>query len=201
MLVELLMSLSISSFPIFPAVPQNAAPEFSPPSLSSASYGHFPYPEAMESELTKVPGTSEKLRPSAAIAFLQMQSAARREGITLRLISGFRSRQTQQHLFYGIARQRGISLAERAKYSAPPGYSEHHTGYALDLNSLNPSFKHTKAFAWLQKNAPLYGFEMSFPAGNSQGVNEEPWHWRYVGEPTARQIFDPARIQNLESRH
>ena len=72
---------------------------------------------------------------------------------------------------------------------APPGYSEHHTGLALDIGDLDHpetdvevSFEETPAFEWLKNNADRFGFELSFPVGNPQGVSYEPWHWRFVGE-------------------
>ena len=83
---------------------------------------------------------------------------------------------------------------------APPGHSEHHTGYALDIGEagngatdLSEQFEKTAAFAWLQKNAPYYSFELSFPKDNQQGVSYEPWHWRYVGDQASLELFHRAR--------
>ncbi len=84
--------------------------------------------------------------------------------------------------------------------SAPPGYSEHHTGYAIDIGDeyypdadLKTSFENTSAFEWLQENAAYYSFELSFPKGNSQGVSYEPWHWRFVGDRDSLETFYRAR--------
>jgi D-alanyl-D-alanine carboxypeptidase len=84
--------------------------------------------------------------------------------------------------------------------SAPPGFSEHSTGYAVDLGDasapgtdLSPSFQSTRAFAWLQANANRYHFTLSFPEGNRQGVNYEPWHWRFEGSAEALKTFEAAQ--------
>jgi len=104
-------------------------------------------------------------------------------------ISGFRSIQQQHYLFHEVAKQRGQKLEQRAKVSAPPGYSQHHTGLAVDINSLNQSFANTKTFAWLHKNAGEYGFKLSFPRNNPQGIAFEPWHWAWYGNSKAQQTL------------
>ena len=77
----------------------------------------------------------------------------------------------------------------RAISVAPPGHSEHATGYALDV-AIRPAngcgdtegcMAAKPLYRWLVANAPRFGFEQSFPAGNKQGVKWEPWHWRWVG--------------------
>lgn len=73
---------------------------------------------------------------------------ARSQGIRLNPLSGFRSTTEQHYLFHEVARQRGQTLAQRAKVSAPPGYSEHHTGYTVDLNSVEQSSVHTCEYKW-----------------------------------------------------
>jgi D-alanyl-D-alanine carboxypeptidase len=84
--------------------------------------------------------------------------------------------------------------------SAPPGYSEHSTGYAVDLGDasrpdlhLNPAFDTTAAYRWLAANAHRYHFQLSFPRDNAQGVSYEPWHWRYEGSTTALRLFEQAQ--------
>lgn len=165
-----------------------------------AFYNHLPYEEAPPDSLVAFcEGSSNLLRAEVAQVVAVMQEDARAEGITLRAISCFRSVKTQDYLFYGIAKKRGQTPEERAKVSAPPGHSEHHTGYAIDFGDkdrrtdLGESFEGSKAGAWLLAHAPSYGFELSFPKGNTQGVSYEPWHWRYVGTPEARQTFRWAR--------
>jgi zinc D-Ala-D-Ala carboxypeptidase len=149
------------------------------------SYNHYPYQEVPATLLQPV-GNGQKLHEDAAREFAEMRLAAKKDGITLTPISGFRSVKQQEHLFYGVAKQRNQSLAQRAKVSAPPGYSQHHTGFAIDINSLNESFENTKAFGWLQINAERFGFELSFPRNNSQGIFYEPWHWAWHGSEEAK---------------
>lgn len=173
-------------------------------------YGHFPYRQADPKSLLVVGdygGRIEKLSPEASAAWKSMVSAARRQGVYIVPISAFRSLETQTWLFRDRARRRG-SEAAAARSVAPPGYSEHHTGYAIDVGDgrvpgadISPSFANTAAFRWMQKNAQTYGFEISFPPNNKQNVMYEPWHWRYIGTDSAKQIFaiargeDPATLQ------
>ena len=163
--------------------------------------GHLPYDVAPESELAPVTADgSLKLRPVAANKFKQMQAAAKADGINLTAISGFRDTETQDHLFFGVKEQRVQDAAKRAEVSAPPGYSEHHTGYAIDIGdgnapetNLETSFGDTAAFRWLEQNALKYSFELSFPADNKQGVSYEPWHWRFVGDRDSLETFYKVR--------
>lgn len=163
-------------------------------------YGHLPYEEAPKDSLVAFcEGSSNRIRKDLMPVLKQMIAAAKADGVTLRTISCFRSVSQQDYLFYGIAKKRGQTPEERAKVSAPPGHSEHHTGYAIDFGDANrgsdlkESFATSPAGKWLQANATTYGFELSFPKGNSQGVSYEPWHWRYVGTPATREIFFWAR--------
>lgn len=173
----------------------------SKPDIIVGNSGHFAYQEAPAEQLQAiVPNGSIRLRKSAAQKFQTMVAAARAQGVILVPISGFRPIAEQQHLFFDVKAQRGQVAAERALVSAPPGYSEHHTGYALDIGdgrvpatNLNPAFEQTAAFRWLQANAAYYSFELSFPKNNSQGVSYEPWHWRFVGDRESLETFYKAR--------
>ncbi|MEC4985955.1 MAG: M15 family metallopeptidase [Oscillatoria sp. PMC 1068.18] len=165
--------------------------------------GHLEYQEAPQTELVPVAVNSRiLLREAATTKFNQMVAAARAEGINLLPISGYRSVEEQKYLFFEIKAQRGQNTLERADVSAPPGYSEHHTGYAVDLGDANvpatnltEAFEKTTAFQWLDKNAARYSFELSFPRDNVQGINYEPWHWRFVGDRHSLETFYKA--QNL----
>lgn len=126
-------------------------------------------------------GQRVRLAPRAAAAWYRMRDAAARDGITLLPLSGFRSvrRQTQN-----IRRKltAGQSLADILRFVAAPGYSEHHTGRALDIGSpddvsVEEKFGNTAAFRWLRRRAGEFGFTMTFPRGNRQGFGYEPWHW------------------------
>ncbi len=118
-------------------------------------------------------------------AWQRMRRAAARAGVVLEAISGFRSHAYQ----LGIFRRklaRGQTLAQILTVNVAPGFSEHHSGRALDIGTpgeppAEESFESTPAFAWLRDNAARFGFRMSFPRGNPHGVVYEPWHWYYVG--------------------
>jgi D-alanyl-D-alanine carboxypeptidase len=165
-------------------------------------FGHFPYGETDRSRLVQVGmyyDRPEYLDGEAADAFARLQADARASGIDLTIISGFRSVAAQEKLFARQIQRRG-SREAAARLSAPPGYSEHHTGYAFDIGDgsdrdtdLKFAFERTRAYRWLSENAGHYGLELSFPRDNPGGVSFEPWHWRFVGSETAGQIFAPAR--------
>jgi D-alanyl-D-alanine carboxypeptidase len=172
------------------------------PGLDGRLLGHFPYGEVPADQLVTVaPGL--QLRADAAQALQAMQRDAAADGVELRVLSAFRSIALQQQIFFEVKSQRNQSALERAQVSAPPGYSEHSTGYAVDLGdgrrpdtNLSPSFERTAAFAWLRAHANRYHFQLSFPAGNRQGVSYEPWHWRFEGSAEALKTFEAA--QRLE---
>ena len=173
----------------------------SPAGNSDILLGHFSYPEAPPQELQPLAvNGSIKLRKAAAKQFQAMVVAARTAGVLVMPISGFRSVKEQQHLFFDIKAERGQTVAKRAEVSAPPSYSEHHTGYAVDIGdgaatatNLNPNFDKTRAFKWLSANAARFSFEMSFPKDNPQGVSYEPWHWRFVGDQQSLETFYKAK--------
>ncbi|WP_309224604.1 D-alanyl-D-alanine carboxypeptidase family protein [Halomicronema sp. CCY15110] len=159
--------------------------------------GHLAYEEAELSALVPLTLNGEILmQPEAAARFEAMVADANAAGISLLPISGFRTVADQQYLFFEIKAERGQTVSTRAEVSAPPGYSEHHTGYAIDIGDasqpqadLNVDFAATPAFQWLATNAPRYSFELSFPEGNAQGVQYEPWHWRFVGNSESLEMF------------
>jgi zinc D-Ala-D-Ala carboxypeptidase len=106
----------------------------------------------------------------------------------------------QEQLFFEVGAQRNQTPAQRAALSAPPGHSEHHTGYAVDIGdgatpttNLQATFDQTKAYQWLEANAARFSFEMSFPKDNAQGVSYEPWHWRFVGDRDSLETFYKAK--------
>lgn len=164
--------------------------------------GHHPYEEAPPETLVSVVADgSVQMRQPAAQKLIEMLAAARAEGITLAPLSGFRSIEYQQDLFFGIQTQKGQRVRERATVSAPPGYSEHHTGYAVDLGDANhpethleQSFAQTDGFRWLEQNAARYSFELSFDGESSSSVSYEPWHWRFVGDRNSLEIFYGSKL-------
>jgi len=125
------------------------------------------------------------LRIDAARAWLRMRHHALEDGVVLEAISGYRSHDYQLGIF-DRKRARGLSLDEILAVNAAPGFSEHHSGLALDIGApdeppAEESFERTTAFAWLSEQATAHDFEMSYPRDNPHGIVYEPWHWRYVG--------------------
>lgn len=161
--------------------------------------GHFPYPEVAASALVEVaPG--QRLQRDAAQEVVAMQRAAAADGVDLVVLSAFRPITLQEDLFFEIKSERNQSALERAQVSAPPGFSEHSTGYAVDFGDgsrpqadLSTAFAETPAYRWLQANAARFHFILSFPPDNPQGVSYEPWHWRFEGSAEALQLFEPAQ--------
>lgn len=126
-------------------------------------------------------GRAQQLAPHAAAPWQAMRTRALQDDIVLLVVSAFRGLDYQRDL---IARKlaSGQRLADILKVNAAPGYSEHHTGCALDLTAagyapLETDFDTTDAFAWLQQHAKHFGFRLSYPRGNSHGIAYEPWHW------------------------
>lgn len=202
-------STSRRNFSSNPVIASSSSPPTAQPTPKvnpsiSKSYtllGHFPYTEASLNELQPIVADGHiKLRKAAAKQFQAMEAAARTSGVLLVPISGFRSIKDQQHLFFDIKAARGETVTKRAEVSAPPGFSEHHTGYAVDVGdgavpatNLSPSFDKTRVFKWLSANAGYFDFEMSFPKNNAQGVSYEPWHWRFVGDQQSLETFYRAK--------
>ncbi len=155
-------------------------------------YGHLPYKDCKKEDLEKIDEIF--VHKACANAFKKMQEKAKLDGIKLKLVSGFRSTEYQKEVFKSrLVDNSENSIKKRAKVSAPAGFSEHHTGYAIDINSLSTSFEKSKAFIWLKENAPKFDFEMSFPRKNAQKISYEPWHWRYVGDDVSKKIFADAK--------
>jgi D-alanyl-D-alanine carboxypeptidase len=123
------------------------------------------------------------LRLDAARAWPHMREAALRDGVVLEAISGYRSHDYQLGIFERKL-ARGLGIDDILAVNAAPGYSEHHSGLALDIGTpgeppAEESFEGTAAFDWLRRNASGYGFHMSYPRGNRHGIVYEPWHWRH----------------------
>jgi len=120
----------------------------------------------------------------AARAWAHMRAVALREDVILEVISGYRSHDYQLGIFERKL-ARGQTVDEILAVNAAPGYSEHHSGRALDIGTpdeppAEETFECTEAFAWLRDNAVGYGFVMSYPRDNPHGIVYEPWHWCYT---------------------
>ena len=125
------------------------------------------------------------LAPAAAVAWAKMSYAASGDGIEVRIVSAFRSIERQAEIV-GRKLESGLGLAAILAVNAPPGFSEHHTGRAVDITTagcppLDVAFSHTEAFRWLTDNAHRFSFALSYPEGNSDGYAYEPWHWCFQG--------------------
>lgn len=120
--------------------------------------------------------------------FISMAEAARLDGILLYNVSSYRSYSLQDKLYQDYFKKD----PSVDTYSAKPGYSEHQTGLAFDLNSIRDSFSDTKEGIWLANNAHIYGFILRYPKGKEfiTGYKYEPWHYRYVGVEVAQYIFE-----------
>ena len=116
-------------------------------------------------------------------AWKDMYQNAETDGVSLQIVSAFRSVEYQQGLFEKkLAKGQLIEMI--LKVNAAPGYSEHHTGRALDITTpgfkaLEEEFEKSEAYGWLTENARRFGFTLSYPRENPYGVLYEPWHWKF----------------------
>jgi D-alanyl-D-alanine carboxypeptidase len=141
------------------------------------------------------------VRKNALDPLTRLLQAAEKDGIQLKVAAGFRSIETQRTTFESGAKKKGISLKSYAWWTAPPGFSEHHTGLAVDFvdterpktNFRPSSFSKTMAYVWLKAHANGFGFELSFGENSGLRVAFEPWHWRFVGDQETQTIFAVAR--------
>lgn len=126
--------------------------------------------------------------------FIKMADAARKENLTIKVTTGYRSYNFQSNLYNNYVKADGVKNADT--YSARPGYSEHQLGYSVDLtNAKNVSFsdfENTDEYIWLQENAYKYGFIMRYPKDKEYitGYMFESWHYRYVGVDVATYIYE-----------
>lgn len=137
------------------------------------------------------------LLPELNNAFEKLKNAAAEDGISLKIISGFRSYHSQNSIYNNYVARDGKKEADT--YSARPGHSEHQTGLAIDVNSLMFDFGETKEGKWLQNHAHQYGFIIRYPEGKEAitGYRYEPWHLRYVGE-LSKELYNDGNWITLE---
>jgi D-alanyl-D-alanine carboxypeptidase len=132
---------------------------------------------------TDAAGREFRLIPQASLAWWNMKQAAREDDIVIEIVSAFRSLERQADIIRAkLAKDMPVDII--LTLSAPPGYSEHHTGRAVDINTpgceaTEEPFELIDAFRWLVQHAGRFGFTMSYPRGNSHGFIYEPWHWCY----------------------
>ncbi|MCK0510754.1 D-alanyl-D-alanine carboxypeptidase family protein [Aromatoleum buckelii] len=138
------------------------------------------HPEARETVAVAcgLAGALHHMTPETCEQWGRMKAAAAEAGITLAVRWAFRSIDDQAVLLRKYLRC-GKQIDELLTWIAAPGYSEHHSGRALDFEPIprGTPFEHTSAFAWLCEHAGIYGFAMSYPQDNDYGLVFEPWHW------------------------
>ena len=126
-----------------------------------------------------------------------MINDAKKEGLHIFVLSGYRSIERQKDLFNNQVKSekvKGLSdekAEEKAsEVVAKPGQSEHNEGISVDFNCVDCSFENTGEYCWLKKNAQNYGFIERYTGENENetGVIAESWHWRYVGIDFAKEI-------------
>ncbi len=157
--------------------------------------GHLPYAEIPKEKLVLIEPNIE-VHIDMRDSLLNMRKEAIKDGIYLVFLSGYRSINLQKEIFYSLKSVRNQDAAERARVSAPPGYSEHSTGFAIDIGDatqrdtdFETEFQNTDAFKWLIKNAAKFHFKLSFTKDNKY-LDYEPWHWRYEGSIEALKVFE-----------
>ncbi len=157
--------------------------------------GHLPYAEIPKEKLVLIEPHIQ-VHIDMRDSLLEMRDEAKKNGIYLVFLSGYRSINLQNEIFYSLKSFRNQEAAERARVSAPPGYSEHSTGFAIDIGDatqretdFETEFENTDAFKWLIKNAAKFHFKLSFTKDN-KFIDYEPWHWRYEGSIEALKVFE-----------
>ena len=158
-------------------------------------FGHLPYTEIPKEKLVLIEPNIE-VHIDMRDSLLNMREEAKKDGIYLVFLSGYRSVNLQNDIFYSLKSIRNQEASERARVSAPPGYSEHSTGFAIDIGDatqretdFETEFENTDAFRWLTKNAAKFHFKLSFDKTNKY-IDYEPWHWRYEGSIEALKVFE-----------
>ena len=148
-------------------------------------------------------GREHLLVPPAAKTWRLLKAAALDDGIDLFIVSAFRSIDRQAE----IVRRKletGAAVESILAVCAPPGFSEHHTGQAVDLSTpgshvLEVEFDQTAAYVWLSERAADFGYYLTYPIGNPWGYQYEPWHWCFTDAQPAVQA-GRAKARPLTSR-
>lgn len=139
-----------------------------------------------------LPGYKGQMRPEAAAALQRMFAdyhAQSPTGDQLSVVSPYRSYPVQVEVYNGWVRRLGQAQADRQ--SARPGYSEHQSGLAVDIDTaVSQSFGTTAAGRWLAQNSWQYGFVVRYQQGQEAitGYEYEPWHFRFVGVELATEL-------------
>ena len=126
-------------------------------------------------------------------AFLNLWEASNEQGYYLMISSSYRTYDKQQEVYDDYKESRGTEYAD--SIAARPGYSEHQTGYTIDMfekGTTQKTFHTTESYDWLINNAHKYGFILRYPEDKEDitGYSFESWHYRYVGIDVATYIYE-----------
>ena len=164
----------------------------------------YKLPDGYVPKLTEaVKGSGVKMDYRVAPHYQEMYNAAKKDGITLTPVSGYRSYERQKNNFENQIKEymnQGMNKVDATVKASQirllPGTSEHNAGLAMDICSLSETFENTKEFKWLQAHAHEYGFIMRYPKDkvNVTKIIYEPWHYRYVGTDLAKQLKSSGKV-------
>lgn len=217
--VLLICAAAVSLAALFAYVPDFDAPEAPVTSENIRSYWAFflindsnPLPADYTPELEVIDFSGSRefyLDARAAPSAIKLLNAAESDGVALRVVSAYRSRQRQLENFNNyverLVQEHGMDESEAITFTsaqiAQPGASEHNAGLAVDIlstdwflhnNDVTDEFEKTPEFRWLAENSWKYGFILRYPKGKEDvtGFIYEPWHFRYVGIDIAEQIMN-----------
>lgn len=188
---------------VLPQFPLTPAPATDDPLLLLVNRDH-PLPEGYAPELTKLQDWELSVASVMYDDLCRMLADGRAEGLRFEVCSAYRTRETQQALFdEDVARYMAQGLSEAdaitatARYTMRPGCSEHETGLAVDIVSLDHQLldetqAQTAETQWLQAHCREYGFILRYPSDKSDltGIAYESWHYRYVGIEAARYLHE-----------
>ena len=131
-------------------------------------------------------------------AFNELKSDASSIGLNIYASSGYRSYSDQKYIYNNYVKMDGQEKADT--YSARAGYSEHQTGLAIDVNTIDMTFDNTEESIWLKEKCYRYGFIIRYPKNKDSitGYMYEPWHIRYVGKELAKKLYNDGQWITLE---
>ena len=187
-------AISPAALTLAPQLAKKPSPPRNPKNVNVLVNKAYPLaPKTYAPKTSTIQGTGGiKLETRTATAYKKLAAAAKRDGVNIKLTSGYRSYASQKRIVEDYTRWYGAETALRL--AAKPGTSEHQTGLSLDVGNFNRKCAMMDCFAttpvgkWMARNAPKYGFVLRYPKNQEAitGYNYEPWHFRYVGTTQAR---------------
>ena len=148
-------------------------------------------PELITIDIDYASDNNQKATKETAEAFIEMAKEMEKQDLHIIANSSYRSYQEQEEIYNLYTKKYGGQYAK--EYAALPGFSEHQTGYVIDIANKNHEiFDGTQEFQWLKKNAYKYGFILRYPNEKQDitGYAYEAWHYRYVGKELAKKVVD-----------